>query len=430
MTSNFDIKDVKVSVIVPVCNVEKYLSQCLDSILCQTHKNLQIIILNDGSKDNSLSIIKKYAEEDNRIVVIDKENEGYGKTCNRGLDLAEGDYISVIEPDDWIEPKMYEEMLEKAFQENFVIFDKSNKAESVIDIVKTPWIEVRNWDDDQKCYECPSVMFMTIKDTLKPCTLHDKPELIQTHPSIWSAIYRTDFIKENNIRFPEYPGAGWADNPFLISTMYQAQNIIYFNRLFYHYRTDLFGSTRNHKNDYLKALPFNRWIDMTNLLKQFNCNDKQIWQAHYVRGFGYVQGAIVDDGWDTPIIREKAKEVFNMMDPKLIADHPNIHPELKALYKEVTGVDLPAHRLKNFTNRVMSIAKGDYYLFKTFGLKSVLLRDKDRVKRKLTRLADKRTVMQDIEKAHDESVKQAKIVNERDIEVNKNGNKAMNKYKF
>lgn len=100
-----------VSVIVPIYNAGPYLEQCLNSIVGQTHKDLEIILLNDGSTDDSLATMRRYAENDARIKVIDKQNQGYGATCNRGHAEATGTWISIVEPDDWIEPGMYADML-------------------------------------------------------------------------------------------------------------------------------------------------------------------------------------------------------------------------------------------------------------------------------------------------------------------------------
>ena len=91
----------KISVIVPVYNVEKYLSECLDSIVNQTLKDIEIICLNDGSTDNSFSILKEYALKDERIILIDKENDGLGYTRKIGLDNAKGEYILFCDSDDY-----------------------------------------------------------------------------------------------------------------------------------------------------------------------------------------------------------------------------------------------------------------------------------------------------------------------------------------
>ena len=107
----------KISVIVPVYNVEKYLSECLDSIINQTLKDIEIICLNDGSTDNLLSILKDYAHKDTRIKIIDKENEGLGYTRKVGLDVATGKYILFCDSDDY-----YAELT--AFEELYNLIDK------------------------------------------------------------------------------------------------------------------------------------------------------------------------------------------------------------------------------------------------------------------------------------------------------------------
>lgn len=107
------MKNIKanISVIIPVYNVEKYLSECLDSVVNQTYKNLQIILVDDGSTDFSGKICDVYAEKDNRITVVHQKNAGAGAAKNTGLELIEGDYFSIIDSDDYIELDMYEKMV-------------------------------------------------------------------------------------------------------------------------------------------------------------------------------------------------------------------------------------------------------------------------------------------------------------------------------
>ena len=101
----------KVSIIIPVYNSEKYISKCLDSVLNQTYKNIEILVINDGSKDNSIDILREYEKKDDRIVVIDKENEGVAKTRNQGIKKATGDYIMFIDNDDFIDEDYVETYL-------------------------------------------------------------------------------------------------------------------------------------------------------------------------------------------------------------------------------------------------------------------------------------------------------------------------------
>ena len=105
-----------ISVIVPAYNIAQYLPRCLDSILNQTYNNLEVIVISDGSTDGTNEVIKKYAEKDNRILPIFKENSGVSDTRNKGLDIAKGDYIAFVDGDDYIEPDMYETLLNNLFE--------------------------------------------------------------------------------------------------------------------------------------------------------------------------------------------------------------------------------------------------------------------------------------------------------------------------
>ena len=107
-----------ISLIIPVYNTEKYLRQCLDCVVNQTYKNLEIIIINDGSTDNSLDIINEYASKDNRIKVLDIENSGGGNARNKGLDIVTGDYIGFVDSDDTLELKMYEILMDYIEKDN------------------------------------------------------------------------------------------------------------------------------------------------------------------------------------------------------------------------------------------------------------------------------------------------------------------------
>lgn len=320
-----------VSVIVPIYNVERYLDQCLDSIEAQTHRNIEVLCINDGSTDGSPDIIRAHAERDPRVRLVDKENGGYGQGCNLGLDLARGEWVSIIEPDDWVEPGMYEDML--AFASSF---------DEVIDIVKTPWTDICDWDDPKRQRPRPSTMTGAVKTSKRPFTIAEETTLIEMHPSIWSAIYRRGFLEERGIRFPEYPGAGWADNPFLIETMCQASAIVYLDRPYYNYRCDLPGSTRNHKSDEAVTRPFDRWVDMMRIIERLGITDERILKAHYLRGFNYTFGAIYDDGWDNPLVKEGARRVFSMMRPELVAQIDNLAPHRKEFFYDVMGLPVPS----------------------------------------------------------------------------------------
>lgn len=107
------MKKIKISVIIPIYNVEQYLSQCLDSIINQTYTNLEIILINDGSTDNSEKICNQYKLLDPRIIVIHKTNGGLSDARNTGIKIATGDYISFVDADDFIDENMYTILFQK-----------------------------------------------------------------------------------------------------------------------------------------------------------------------------------------------------------------------------------------------------------------------------------------------------------------------------
>ena len=117
----------KVSIIVPAYNAEAYLRQCLDSIISQTLQDIEILCINDGSKDSTLEIMREYAAKDSRLKVIDKPNTGYGNSMNVGLQMAKGEYIGIVESDDFVKPEMYQ-----------VLYEAASKNE--LDLVKADFV--------------------------------------------------------------------------------------------------------------------------------------------------------------------------------------------------------------------------------------------------------------------------------------------------
>ena len=132
------MKPPKVSVIIPVYNVEAYLPKCLDSVINQTLKEIEIIVVNDGSKDKSLDIPLEYKAKDNRLKVIDKENGGLGEARNFGINQSTGEYISFVDSDDYISVNMLLEMHSKAINtDSDIVFCALNKVDERDEIIKT-----------------------------------------------------------------------------------------------------------------------------------------------------------------------------------------------------------------------------------------------------------------------------------------------------
>ncbi len=186
----------KVSVVVPIYNVEPYLRQCLDSILNQTLREIEVICINDGSPDRCGEIIDEYAARDSRLRAIHQENGGYGVAVNHGFKLARGCYIGIIESDDWVEPTMFERLHKQA-------------EEMQADVAKCDFTYYKG---DGVFQPSDSVHKIAPEGTV--FTLLENPSLFLPHVSIWSAIYKRDFLVRHQIMIEESRSASYQDMPF------------------------------------------------------------------------------------------------------------------------------------------------------------------------------------------------------------------------
>lgn len=353
----FDPTRELISVIVPTFNAGPYLEQCLESILGQTHQNLEVLCLNDGSTDNSLEIMQRYADKDDRIRIIDKQNEGYGATCNRGLDEAQGSWIAIVEPDDWIELSMYADMLAFA-----ATLDQTPQ------IIKTPYWRI--WMPDTPKQRKLNCSYKNrIHPSKQPFIIAQAAHLLTHHPSIWSALYRKDFLDEHQIRFKPIPGAGWADNPFLIETLCSADAIAYLDTPYYCYREETPEKSQSFAEK-STMIPFERWNDMQDVLDRLAVNDSEVLQAHISRGFTYLSGVIEYVDLSHEQVYQATKAMFDRMDQNLVLTHPELSPGSKALYCEIMGIE----PLKGGHAAYMrNLVKEGIYTIKNTGLSFTIL---------------------------------------------------------
>lgn len=212
---------IKVSILVPVYNVEKYLKECLGSILGQTLKDIEVICINDGSKDDSLEILENYRKLDSRITIIDKPNSGYGHTMNVGLDKAEGEYIGIVESDDFVAAEMFETLYNVAI-------------ESCADVVKSNYYAYRQFSEPHEEFVEP-LWDCRYNEIFSPM---DMINIFKVQPCIWSAVYRKDFLKKNGIRFHETPGASYQDTSFAFKAWTCAERVYLIRDGFLRYRSD------------------------------------------------------------------------------------------------------------------------------------------------------------------------------------------------
>ena len=324
-----------ISVLIPVYNAIPFLEQCLNSIKNQTFSDYEVICLNDGSTDDSLETLYRFAQQDKRFIVIDKENEGYGKTLNRGLAEAKGEFISIIEPDDFIEPTMFEDLYEFA--------QDSARKGAILDIVKASYWE---YFDSASNYDAPIVASPALRWIMPQdpavFSLEENQDIICAHPSIWSAIYRSQFLADNNIAFVEPRGAGWADNPFLYETMLLASKIGWLPNSYYYYR-----QTNTNASSFLKdyRVPFDRLREIRSFLNRNNPTE-DILAAFYHRELDYINDIVNIFHFDEndPDVRNSIMEVINSMDERIVKKHPRLGDYYIASYDHFANpISFPAH---------------------------------------------------------------------------------------
>lgn len=248
---------MKISILVPVYNVEKYLPQCIDSIVGQTYQDLEIICIDDGSTDSSGRILDEYAAKDARIKVIHKPNAGYGHSMNMGLANATGEYIGIVESDDYISADMYEKLAE-------IVESQTEK----VDIVKADFYKVSRLRE-VKCEQFDTNMCARIIQAKK------YPRLFANSCNIWAGIYRREFLEQNSIRFLETPGAAYQDTSFYFKALIMADSIFLTEEAFYYYRIDNENSSVNSdkkifciceemdeiKSYFVKRNMFDSWVE-------------------------------------------------------------------------------------------------------------------------------------------------------------------------
>ena len=208
-----------ISVIIPVYNTEKHLKQCLDSIVNQSLKDIEIICIDDGSIDNSLNILNEYKEKDNRIIVLTQQNKYAGVARNTGLSVAKGKYLSFLDSDDFFELNMLEEMYNKAETDNS-------------DIVICAWKNYHNkLKKSTKSFKIDNKY--VAKSPFSPITFSE--ELFEIcKPNPWTKLFKHDFFIENDLHFEDCICCN--DLTCICTAMTLAKKISIINKEFVNYR--------------------------------------------------------------------------------------------------------------------------------------------------------------------------------------------------
>lgn len=214
------MSNIKVSVIIPVYNAAKFLGECLDSLLNQTLKDIEIICVNDGSKDNSLEILNQYAEKDSRIKVLNQSNQGQSAARNNAMKLAQGEYIGFVDSDDWVDENYYEQLYNAAKR-----FDSDIAAGNFMRHGKRIKNKKLNYKKEK--------LFTNAADKMQAAS-------IPKYNYIWNKIYKRESLFNLNLPFPE--GRVYEDMYWLVRVVYGLNGFVTVSGSNYNYRKNA-GST-------------------------------------------------------------------------------------------------------------------------------------------------------------------------------------------
>lgn len=228
--------NLKTSIIIPVYNGAKYLERCLQSITIQTLEGIEIIIVNDGSTDETEAICKSFALFDERVVIINQNNKGLSSARNTGLDIAKGDYIGFVDADDWIDLNFFEKL-----------YDTAIKYDA--DIAVADFIREYHFKKKYRLNLKKEKVYFNTPDKYKICRMNKEG-------CVWNKIYRRELINDNNLRFEE--GVLYEDREFTAKVLHYSNQLVAVPDTYYHYFVNNNSITRKHKSrlqkqNYIKA---------------------------------------------------------------------------------------------------------------------------------------------------------------------------------
>ena len=259
----------KISVIIPIYRVEKYIRQCLNSVISQTYQNLEIILVDDGSPDNCGSICDEYAKKDSRIVIIHQKNQGVSIARNVGIDMATGEWIMFVDPDDWLELDCCSRIMEIAdnSEDNVIYFQRQMDDEEGNCIIKYPDIASFQLNDEM------------IQSMKLDCYIGKSETMGFQSVVPWAKVYSRKFLRDNHCRFPN----GLKKNQDIIFNLYcqeYMKRASYYNYVGYHNRINHNSVCQRYNKEMLDiALHFLN--ELEKLVIKFHAND-----SNYIKALG------------------------------------------------------------------------------------------------------------------------------------------------
>ena len=264
----------RISVIVPVYNVERYLTKCLDSLVGQTLQDLEIIVVNDGSTDGSAAIIDRYRSRDGRVLVVERPNAGVSSARNAGMARASGEFTAFVDADDWVSAEMFETLIGEA-------------DEAQADIVMCTYMREYENRSLEKHFDRPERVQYSPAETrsVMLCRLVGplgkelaRPENMDSFGTAWGKVYRSSLLKEHDLRFVDTVEIGNEDGLFNMEAFAVARKTVFIRKALYHYRRDNAGSFTSAYRPHLQ----HQWERLFRRIGKFiyeNAFPTEFWEA-------------------------------------------------------------------------------------------------------------------------------------------------------
>ncbi len=281
---------VKVSVIMPSLNVFNYISACMDSVINQTLQDIEIIVVDAGSTDGTLEILQQYADRDSRICLIHSEMKSYGHQVNLGISLAKGEYIGIVETDDYICDDMYEYLYQKAKQ-----YD--------LQYVKTSFQKFVESQSGVSRYQFGGYLLKDNSLLEKIINPQEHPELATSDFYLWAGIYRREFVQ--NIKLSETPGAAFQDIGFIFQVLMGSTKAMYTKKEAYYYRQTKTNSSMNRNGFFYLIQEFNN-------INKYVLANKTWQQGYYERLVSHIWGRFQNMALGRAYWEEKESDIIKL----------------------------------------------------------------------------------------------------------------------
>ena len=305
-----------VSVVIPSLNVCEYIKESMHSILNQSLYDIEILCIDAGSTDGTVQLLTEFAEQDPRVLLYHSNRKSYGYQVNFGIAISHGEYIAIVEPDDYVDCQMYQVLYEIARRYNLDYIKADFDSFFELENGERVFCRVNQWPEDDDRYD----------SIIEPT--YDESIYIRDY-SVWRGIYKQSFLVSNEIWFNETDGAAYQDIGFKELVVANAKRAMYINQSFYRYRTDRIDSSVNSVNgmeysyqefsrllendEYYKRIVYKKglfchlvhtlFVEYNRVLKRVDFNyqnkklDKYIWffnKIEYAKECGYISNEIIE----------------------------------------------------------------------------------------------------------------------------------------